>query len=65
MNVRRVLRSSTTWEGFREEQRKLDAKAKGDCFEALVEHYLRLSSIYSSIIKHVWHLRDISPDKRK
>ena len=65
MNVRRLLRSTATWEQFRDALRPLAAKEKGDCFEALVEHYLKLSPIYTSILKHVWHLRDVPPDKRK
>ena len=65
MNVRRLLKSTATWEQFRDALRPLAAKEKGDCFEALVEHYLKLSPIYTSILKHVWHLRDVPPDKRK
>ena len=52
--VPRILKSSGTWEAFKNALRPLDAKAKGDCFEALVEHYLKLSPIYTSILKHIW-----------
>lgn len=65
MSVRRVLETAATWAEFRNALRQLDAKAKGDCFEALVEHYLRLSPIYTSILKHVWRLRNVPPAVRK
>lgn len=65
MIARRVLEATGTWEDFKNALRPLGAKAKGDCFEALVERYLRISPIYTSTLKHVWHLRNVPPDKRK
>jgi superfamily II DNA or RNA helicase len=63
--ARRILESSGTWGDLKRALAPLGAKEKGDCFEALVEHYLRISPVYTSVLKHVWHLRDVPPDKRK
>ena len=54
-----VLRKSNNWDAFNSHLDALSGKEKlkGDCFEELTEHYLKLHPRYATIIKNVWNLR--------
>jgi predicted helicase len=54
-----VLRKSKNWDDFNSHLDALSGKEKlkGDCFEELTEHYLKLHPRYATIVKKVWNLR--------
>jgi len=54
-----ILRTCYSWQDFRSQIVPLPEKEKGDCFEALTEHFLRLEPKYATLLKHVWPLRKV------
>jgi predicted helicase len=59
LTPRDVLLACASWEDVRAQLAECPAKLKGDCFELLTEHFLRLTPEYQSQLKEVWRLAQL------
>lgn len=62
---KRFLEKVTSWLEFTSLLSGLGKKEKGDAFEVLVLHYLRLHPTYATQLESVWHHQDVPPKTRK
>lgn len=65
MHTRTILQQSNSWKDFKAGLRPLDKKTKGDAFEALIYHYLRLHPEYETKLSKVWRLREVPAGVRR
>ncbi|MGV8122265.1 MAG: DEAD/DEAH box helicase family protein [Candidatus Xenobiia bacterium LiM19] len=54
-----LFKNINDWTHFKYELSKLDAKAKGNAFERLVQFYLQISPLYKTKLKNVWLFHEI------
>jgi len=54
--------SLNSWQDFVTHLSGMNNKQKGDAFESLVSHYLRLHPIYATQLETVWLLQDVPQD---
>lgn len=56
-----LLRACRSWSELRARLAVLDERSKGSCFELLTEHFLRLSPVHRTQLRHVWSVgrRDV------
>lgn len=64
-SVDRLVNESHTWADLASRLEFLDAKAKGDVFERVVQRYLQIEPRYRSLLKHVWLLDEVPQKIRK
>jgi predicted helicase len=62
---KRILEKINSWIEFASLLSGLGNKEKGDAFEELVLHYLRLHPTYTTQLEAVWHHRSIPQEIRR
>jgi hypothetical protein len=55
----RFLKNTTSWLDFASHLSGLNGKEKGDTFESLVAHYLRLHPTYATQLETGWLLHNV------
>jgi superfamily II DNA or RNA helicase len=60
-----ILNKSNSWPNFKAQLQSLTDKQRGDCFEALVKHYLQLEPEYATELKNVWLLKEVPSGVRE
>jgi predicted helicase len=65
VNIAGILRKCNSWQDFRTLLHALTEKQKGDCFETLTKHFLKLNPEYVTLLRNIWNLKEVPPHIRE
>ncbi|MEK7823237.1 MAG: hypothetical protein AAB228_03265, partial [Nitrospirota bacterium] len=65
INALNIFRNCNSWQDFRNRLQALTKKQKGDSFESFTKYFLQLHPEYVTLLKNIWHLKEVPSNIRK